>query len=238
MKTCTAEELNEKLESHVQWLHGEIEGQRLDLTGADLKEANLRWASLRGAYFKEASLREANLEGADLEGVYLKGANLTKANLTKANLAKADLRGASLRWASLRGTDLEGANLEGANFRGANLEGADLTEASLKEAKLPNFQICPEKGSFVAWKKAGQQVVELLIPAEAKRTSSLVGRKCRAEFVDVLEISWGGKTAESVRGGIYEVGKRTFPDRYCDDIRVQCSHGIHFFITKKEAEDW
>ena len=37
---------------------------------------------------------------------------------------------------------------------------------------------------------------------------------------------------------MYRVGKTVESDSYDDDIRVECSHGIHFFLTRKEAEEW
>ena len=124
--------------------------------------------------------------------------------------------------------DLEGANLEGANLRRANLEGANL-----RGANLPHFQICPEEGSFICYKKVQGAVIKLEVPSKAGRTSSLVGRKCRAEFVKVLEGS-----GKSGRGGVYKEGEYYYPDSYDDDIRVECTHGVHFFMTRKEAEKW
>jgi len=157
----------------------------------------------------------ANLKGAYLKGAYLKGANL--------------------KGAYLKGAYLEGANLYGANLKGAYLEGANLYGANLEGAYLPHFQICPEEGSFIAWKKVKGGVVKLLVPAEAKRTSSLVGRKCRAEFAVVIEGSGisthDGKTE-------YKPGVTVYPDKFDDDIRVECTSGIHFFITRKEAEEY
>ncbi len=37
---------------------------------------------------------------------------------------------------------------------------------------------------------------------------------------------------------VYEEGKEVRADSYDDDWRVECSHGIHWFLTRKEAEDW
>ena len=37
---------------------------------------------------------------------------------------------------------------------------------------------------------------------------------------------------------IYRVGETVKPDRYDDDVRVECTSGIHFFITKPEAESF
>jgi hypothetical protein len=35
---------------------------------------------------------------------------------------------------------------------------------------------------------------------------------------------------------IYKTGCEVFPDSFDPDPRVECSHGIHFFITREEAE--
>jgi hypothetical protein len=116
MKTYTAAELAEIIESHGKWLRGEKGGSRADLCGADLCGADLRSAAL----FR-ADLRSADLFGADLFGADLRGANLRGANLRSANLRSADLFGADLRGANLRSADLFGANLFGANLFGADL---------------------------------------------------------------------------------------------------------------------
>jgi len=157
-------------------------------------------------------------------------ANLYRAYLSDANLYRANLSDAYLYRANLSDANLSGANLSGANLFGANLSGADLSGA-----KLPHFSICPEEGGFIGWKKVqGEVVLKLYIPPSAKRTSTLVGRKCRAEFVTVLE-----GEGLSGRGGVrYEPGKTVYPDKYDPDIRVECTHGIHFFITRKEAEEY
>jgi hypothetical protein len=80
--------------------------------------------------------------------------------------------------------------------------------------------------------------VKLLIPADAKRSHAF-GRKCRAEFAKVLEIS-EGKTAVSVHdaGFTYEVGKTVKPKaKFSDNWQEECESGIHFYITKIEAEN-
>jgi hypothetical protein len=73
-----------------------------------------------------------------------------------------------------------------------------------------------------------------MIPAKAKRTSSLIGRKCRAEFVKVLD----GDGVGIFDGTVYKKGVIVKADKYSDDIREECTSGIHFFMTKKEAEDY
>ena len=196
------------------------------------------YASLEGASLWGANLRGANLRGANLEGANLEGASLRGASLWGANLRGANLEGANLRWACNRGANLEGANLEGANLEGANLRGASLRGASLEGAKLPHFQICPQEGSFIGYKKTTKGVIKLLIPEHAKRTNSLVGRKCRASEVVVVGGDGVGGTGTHYQGIIYNEGETIKCPDYDDDIRVECTKGIHFFMTLAEAEEW
>ncbi len=223
-----------------------------DLRGANLHDANLIDADLRDADLRDADLRGANLRDADLRGANLRGANLRGANLRGAYLDGAYLRdaylsGAKLIDAYLRGADLSGANLidaylSGAYLSGANLSGAYLSGANLSDAKLPAFQI-PQTGALTVFKKlhAGK-VAMLRIPEDARRTATPIGRKCRAEFADVLQI-WDAEGRE-VESGVtrneckYRVGERVHPDSYNDDVRVECTNGVHFFLTREEAEEW
>ena len=188
-----------------------------------------------------ALLEQALALGGNLWDADLRGADLRGSDLRGADLMGADLRGADLREAYLREADLCEANL-----RGANLRGADLCEANLRGANLSHFQICPEIGSFIGFKKLRHiddttEIAALLIPDDAKRTSSLVGRKCRAERVRVLSGSGHSPTAgqNGIDGKIleYREGDLIEADSFDDDIRVECSHGIHFYMTQKEVEE-
>ena len=148
--------------------------------------------------------------------------------------------GLAVKWARENGADLRGADLRGAYLRGADLRGADLRGAYLGDAKnlkLPPFQI-PQEGELVVWKKlAGGKLCKLRIPPDAKRTASVIGRKCRAEFAEVIEGS--GSSWRGLENDIeYAPGKTVRPDSYDDNPLVECSNGIHFFLTKEEAEAW
>jgi uncharacterized protein YjbI with pentapeptide repeats len=173
----------------------------------------------------------------------LSGADLSEAYLREANLGWANLQGANLREANLQGANLQGAYLRAADLRGANLREADLSEADLSGAKnLPDMarlmtQIVPETGAFEGYKKAAGCIVHLRIPADAKR-SNATGRKCRAERAMVLGISNGECEVVSGRGGVYRVGETIEADAWTEDHWVECGHGIHFFITRAEAEAW
>ena len=179
----------------------------------------------------EAVSQKKDLQGADLRGAYLQG---------------ADLRGAYLRGADLRGADLHGADLRGAYLRGADLQGADLHGAYLRGAlnadlALAMIQFLPETGSFEAWKKcAFGVIVKLLIPADAKRSHG-DERKCRASKATVLEVLGAD---EGLSGGgygtiVYRKGETVHPKAEFDENRwAVCSSGIHFFLTRLEAENY
>ena len=229
---------------------------RASLNGASLNRASLNGASLIGASLDGASLDGASLIGASLNDASLNdasliGASLIGASLNRASLNRASLNRASLDGASLNGASLNGASLDGASLNRASLDGASLNRASLIGASLPAFQLVPEEGSFIAWKavlsERGQVLAKLEIPAEAARTSSLVGRKCRASAARVLALMLIGSgkpvdEAYSSHAGssfVYRVGATVVPSMPFDpDIRIECTSGIHFFITRAEAESY
>ena len=217
------------------YLYG-VDLRSADLRGAYLRGANLRSADLRGADLYGADLYGADLRGACLHGAYLHGAYLHGAYLHGAYLNGADLRGACLHGANLRSANLYGANLRSANLYGANLYSANLYGANLSGTVLPHFQI-PQEGELIVWKKSTKGLIKLLIPSDAKRTASLVGRKCRASYAKVLMCKEGASSLHDHSFKYYK-DKFIYPDKWDDDIRVECTHGIHFFLTKEEAEGY
>ena len=126
--------------------------------------------------------------------------------------------------------NLRDANLLGANLLGANLLGADLWNAVLPHHDLPD-------GSLTVWKRCQDRLVQLRIPQRAQRVMPLTSRKCRAELAEVLWVE-GNKSVTSERGLTYAPDTEVWPDVYDPDPRVACSHGIHFFLTRAEAEEW
>ena len=149
---------------------------------------------------------------------------------------------ANLYWADLSEADLSEADLSGADLSRANLSGADLSRA-----KNINYPIvCPEKGSFIAFKKAsGGFIVELAIPDDAKRCSATT-RKCRCSKARVVSITNPDGTETEVTsvaskrdaGLIYKVGEVVEVPNFDENRWNECSSGIHFFITRQEAVDY
>lgn len=211
-------------------------GDPADFTGANLNGKEFKYCDLTNAIFSEAILT-----GAIFKQVTLKNANFDFANLYKAYLVDVDVTGA--------------------RFYLAIIDNATLRDCNMHEAAIvPKCQMtCPDSGSFVGWKKCFKGytledvIVKLLIPEDAKRSSS-TGRKCRCDKAIVLEIQnmdgtiYNSKvyskfaTFVNRKNGYYftyEVGKTIVPQEPFDENRWnECASGIHFFITREEAVDY
>lgn len=227
----TKGELQDIIESHKKWLNG-YGGERANLCGADLSDTDLRNVNLHHALLIHADLCNANLSGIDLCGV----------DLSDARLCNADLSCAIINAANLSYADLSGANLSGVNLSRANLRGTDLSKLIYDEDTAFYALQCPETGSFIGYKKAHGYIVELEILADAKR-SSATSRKCRCSAAKVLSITTvNGKTkvkeiaSNRDSNFVYRVGEIVRVDYFDEDRWNECSTGIHFFITRSEAE--
>jgi hypothetical protein len=171
---------------------------------------------------------------------------LRGANLREADLSGADLRWANLRWANLSGANLRGADLRGANLIGANLREANLIGANLRQTRLPEgeLRILPDDGDVIGWKKLrSNHIARLLIPGGTAR-SNATGRKCRAQRAKVLAIYAPCGAPHEIGVSqhdpafMYRVGEWVSVSNFDPDRWNECAPGIHFFITRKEAEEY
>jgi len=133
----------------------------------------------------------------------------------------------------------ERANLRDANLRDAYLRGANLSGAKW-DYRTVGIHAAPE-GELVAWGKKGQHIVKMLVPAHTPRSCATT-RKHRSAWVLVLEIDDGAVTSFEHRteyGAVtYEVGRETRADSWDTDRWNECSRGIHWFLSRAEAEAW
>lgn len=234
MKVVTKEELVNILTKHRDFLNGVAGGVRADLHGADLigfdlrgvdlSFANLSYAILRDSDLRATILRESNLRGADIHGVDIRGADLRGVDLSYADLSYADLSDSNLSHADLRGANLHGANLRGALLSGTTLDDKEqLRKGVILQQKMTGYK-----------KLADGSICVLSIPKGAI-VFSINGSKCRTNKAKVLE---GGGTSKYDRDFVYEKGKKYVINDFDLAYNVECASGIHFFKTRKEAEDY
>ena len=173
-------------------------------------------------------------------------ADLRKSNLRFANLRYADLSGADLSGADLRNASLRYADLRGANLMDADLMDADLRYANLMHAGI-NYPIsCPEKGSFIGFKRCRDSlIVELEITDDSLRCSA-TGRKCRCSKAKVISITNLNGTPANVNVAhsiknydfIYKVGEIVEAKDFDTNRWNECSTGIHFFTDRNSAVNY
>ena len=127
---------------------------------------------------------------------------------------------------------------EMANLSGANLRGVQHIE-SARNLFYP--LTCPEKGEYTAFKKADEKIVELRMPADAKRLSA-TGRKCRASKAVVISITTleGDPAGNEVHSDydssfVYRVGETVEIQNFDENRWNECAPGIHHYITREEA---
>ena len=128
--------------------------------------------------------------------------------------------------------------------------------------------VCPEKGAFIAYKSVvlydpdiineyrfgddhmyKRAILELLIPADAKRSSGRTN-KCRCskakaiglysmDDLEPITLDEGLEIVSTYDFGFkYEIGKMILPDGFEENRWHECSHGIHFFMTKEEVAEY
>ena len=122
--------------------------------------------------------------------------------------------------------------------------------------------ICPSTGEFIGWKKVHafkpgddgffwcDALVKLQILSDSKRSNSL-GRKCRCDKAKVLDITVLDDEElknEKIENLIfcsdydpdfkYVIGQLVQAPDFDENPFHECAPGIHFFITKEEAEDY
>ena len=126
---------------------------------------------------------------------------------------------------------------------------------------------CPETGSFIGYKvvcinsdhrfssaRSNLRILKLEIPEDAKRIST-VGKKCRCDKAKVLQAyKYLGIITDNDEDNIiasedifcslrsnsfkYKVGEMVSVDNFDDSKDNECSTGIHFFMTKRDAIDY
>ena len=203
-------------------------------------ENNTVKKTVEKAIESSADLSSADLSFADLSFANLRFANLRSADLRSANLRSADLSFANLRYANLRSADLRYADLSFANLSSANLSYADQNEGTLFLSIA-----CPEEGSFIAYKKADDKIVKLMITEDAKRSSATT-LKCRASKAKIISIENVDGTpcdqnfvsSDYDASFIYRIGEVVEVTNFDEDRWNECAPGVHFFLSKELAKQY
>lgn len=208
--------------------------------------------------FVEHHFKDMDLSGFNLSNIDFSHSDFENVTMEKADLSKSVLHhtyfshGCSFRGANFIGADLTGSifrycDFEDSNMCGANLYCSVFEFANMKNIKTDNqtkyFEMrCPEEGAFLGYKRCfNDLLVQLLIPADAKRCSSTTDA-CRCNKAKVLSIhtfdmsqkveeAWSVVDEEFV----YRVGEYVSVSDFNEDRWMESTTGIHFWMTREEA---
>lgn len=258
------------MDAHAKYLAGKAGGKRANLknvvlTGSisDFNFSKVLFEGVTANYvtFCDCKFNKCHFDGdcdfisadfndCDLSDVEMdNGANFAGASFDRCNFKNTNCYGAIFRDTSFWNADLTNANMNEADFTNADFVRCKLDNIKYDECTAGIALACPEKGAFTAFKKAelyngDNCVVELLIPADAKRSSATT-RKCRVSKAKVVAVyRMDGKSVKQnaysrhTNSFVYKIGKTVEVKNFDKNRWNECSTGIHCFITKKEAEQY
>ena len=269
-QTMSKKKIKEMILSHEAWLDGKQEGKQADFSnvdignydfshknlnkaifcGANLKESNFYKTSLFKADFCNAQLCRVNFGGSDISRTNFNNSDMFMVNMQYANIELADFTDANLTDATFRdtgieNTDFSSADMSGTDFRGSRFKNVNLENVYMNEYTTGITMSCPEKGSFIGYKKAQDKIVMLEITEDAKRSSATT-LKCRCSKAKVLAIKFLDGSISKVEyvvsdydpSFIYEVGEIIEVPDFDNDRWSECSTGIHFFMSEELARKY
>lgn len=231
IKEYTAEEITEIINNRDK-------KERLVIEESVIKGADLEGCDLTNTTFRLCRFEDCILAGADFSDSSISGTLFLNCPMHACRFVGTDMTETIFRDIDLSDSDISGANLYAAVLEDANLDGV-ISDADTKWFR----QVPPEEGPFIAWKCCTDlRVVQLLVPADARRVSATM-ETCRCDKAKVLSIKsidesisydWAQSTVDPDL--YYEKGKWMVPaNGFEPDRWKDSSRGIHFFMEREQC---
>ena len=212
-------------------------GEKIELNDCLFDGLNLSGMDLHGISFDRSDFRDVNLDGADMScckanNAFFGGSSLRATNLREAILCSADFRGC----------DLTNANIRGANMHYSALHQANLTNIKTNENTKYFHMRCPEEGAFIGWKVCyGRRVVQLLIPADARRIQGTWEEiKCeKAKVLTIKSVDFQEQYEEAHsyvdETFVYKRGEMVYAKGFTGNRFEESGGGIHVWLDRASA---
>lgn len=254
--------LEEILKRHELWLSSDNKNDselRANLKYINLSEVDLSYANLRGAILDNVNLSYSCLNHSNLASAEVRFSNFTHADLHCAQFHHASIYNCTFYAALLDGAQLfqtylyrtvlvcasfdnanlacavlDHTNIDQANFISCNLYRTNMFNATGNLLEYRRGKILTE--SIIGYKKCKNDVIVTLeIPKDAI-VFSINGNKCRTNKAKVIDIDGADRAFSIFNKMTYYVGDEfNIKDFNCEYNR-ECANGIHFFMTREEAE--
>ena len=234
--------------------------------GLDLSYRRLSCYNLMGFVFSNCNLTGTNFDSANMYATMIRnstlyGTTFSNTNLTNSVFVNCTLKDVSFMRANLCNALFEYSchneefQIENLQFNGANLFGCKTNplstnkyEEKIKKMLETSRGVCLTK-KLIGWKRCfGPGYVCVLVKLEIPKGAivfSINNDKCRTNVAKVLEItSLNGKEKYNVATSLsdkmfkYHVGETVVEPNFDCQYNIECSKGIHFFKTRKEAKQY
>lgn len=197
-----------------------------------IEKCNFSYSTFMEAEFQNSNITDTIFSSCNFNQLIFYMSCFKNSTISKTNMADSSLIESVFYKTSINYT----------NFSGSKINNTEFSCINYDETTAFFAQSCPEKGSFIGFKKCGKYIVELQITEDAKR-SSATSRKCRCSKAKVLSITnlngsdSGLSKISSNRDSkfIYKIGETVEVKDFDENRWNECSTGIHFFITRDEA---
>lgn len=210
---------------------------QVDFMGSELENVNMSMANIEHVVFSNCDFPCADFRRCDLRCVDMKWGSYRNADFSMANLVAVDMSHSGFEGAKFVNGGIYSSVLTEGNFDGVDFRGVKVNTST-----IGYVMACPSEGSYIGWKKCGEYIVKLLVTEDALRSSATT-RKCRCSKAKVLEIQTmdGHKSNKRVVYSSYhtrfkyEVGKEVSVSDFDPNRWIECSSGIHHFVSREDA---
>lgn len=218
----------------------------------------------------KCELNRTKIETVGIHGFKIENSIVSNSDIIDVNFYECEFKNVTFvnvkfDCCSFRSSKFLNCSFRRCNFQDSLLNDDLFEDCSFTHDNLFITPVCPEKGSYIGYKKAYIKktyydplgigdlscyysyipvIVELKITEDSKR-SSATSKKCRASKCEVLSITDIGNKIKYNRAEssydqsfIYEVGKIVEVDNFDENRWNECSTGIHHFLNREDAVNY
>lgn len=212
----------------------------VNFSNSFLRNCNFQDTTIKDCMFYHAILdhvdfRTSEIFTSSFEKAYITGCDTNRSSIFNANFFEA-----SVKWSDFFLSVFRNCNFANSLWRNSSLFAADFIDCRLSP-ELTNLLTTAPKGRFTGWKKLrNDYTAKLLIKGDVVGSTT---RKYRTNAARVIAIYNGDKKVDygySLYDSkfMYKVGAEITTDMFDQNPTTACGHGIHFFMTRIDAEQY
>ncbi len=209
-----------------------------DFSNSYFSNSDFRYSDFSNSYFSNSYFRYSDFSNSNFSNSYFRYSDFSNSYFSNSDFRYSDFSNSYFSNSYFRNSNFRYSNFRYSNFRNSDFRNSDFRNSDFRNSKF-NYRILPEEGKIIGYKKAGNEIIKLEIDCETA-VGGMIGRKCRCKKAKVLEITNNKKEIYSDYDNsfIYKVGEIVEVEDWNDKPYLECEKGIHFFITRQEAEDY